>query len=243
MGKRKAAVLALLGGYGSGSEGGSGSEESAGPESPAEAPLPSVGPAVQEPAAEAGPAWPQGGYEALPEALPEEEEALPAGDAEGSVEDALASLRHISIPPELVPGGVLPPPVSGPVRPELQAKLERFAQLTAAGRSITGELRGSRGYRNPEFLGQLVVRYGIREHASAYPPAVFDPETLPAEDYFEALMTAQRVAAEEKEAERKRTGRVDFVPPWSQQNGAQRTAPPPAWRPGQLPALPVQGRR
>jgi hypothetical protein len=71
--------------------------------------------------------------------------------------------------------------------PLLQAKLARFHALMLAGRSINAELRKSKGYRNPDFLQKIVEHFGIVEHGSGYPAAVFDPAGLNAEDFYDAL--------------------------------------------------------
>jgi hypothetical protein len=41
--------------------------------------------------------------------------------------------------------------------------------------------------RNPHILGKLVSVYGIAEHGSAYPPALWNPHAFVASDYFEAI--------------------------------------------------------
>jgi hypothetical protein len=56
-----------------------------------------------------------------------------------------------------------------------------------SGRSINAELRKSKGYRNPDFLTKIVEHFGIVEHGSGYPKALFDPEGLCAEDFYDAL--------------------------------------------------------
>jgi len=102
-----------------------------------------------------------------------------------------------------------------------QAKLQRYHALLRSGRSINAELRKSKGYRNPDFLQKIVEFFGIREHGSCYPPALFDPDALLAEDFHDALTAAQRAQAEAREAERAKRSTVEFTAGGVQQRGGR----------------------
>ncbi len=54
--------------------------------------------------------------------------------------------------------------------------------------TMTGQLKGMRDYKNPDFLHKMMVdAFQLREYGSAFRLEVFDPAGLPAEDYWEKL--------------------------------------------------------
>lgn len=50
-------------------------------------------------------------------------------------------------------------------------------------RSFLESLRAHREYTNPDFLQQLVKNYHLQEAGTAFPPEIFDPTSLPADDF------------------------------------------------------------
>ena len=68
----------------------------------------------------------------------------------------------------------------------LQAKVKEFLRKQEeTGQTISGRLRSLPGYRNPDFLQHCVVYDNISEFGTCYPPDIFDPTNLPAEDYYD----------------------------------------------------------
>ncbi len=66
------------------------------------------------------------------------------------------------------------------------APQRKFAQFHSALRSrgicLTDQICHRKAFRNPDFLQKLVEHFGVQQHGSAFPPEVFDPGALPAED-------------------------------------------------------------
>lgn len=58
------------------------------------------------------------------------------------------------------------PGISGEVDPALNSKVKRMLEASAAGRSLSAELRRSRAYRNPYFLEKMVDHLGLDPRAS-----------------------------------------------------------------------------
>lgn len=107
---------------------------------------------------------------------------------------------------ELPPEMREPPP--GECQPGVVAYIERLHQAQAStGKSFVDSLRGHQTYSNPDFLQGLVQSYHLQEHGSAFPKDVFDPNGLPAEDYFDHMMTAL-----EREQERRKAARSTATP-------------------------------
>lgn len=119
--------------------------------------------------------------------------------------DKLEQPHELALPPR-----VQPPPAA------LVAKLARYHD---SGRSVTGELRTTRGFRNPGFsaqgcadgclqsahtraVTQAVQLYNLDDSVSGIPPTAW-PRPVLELDGKAALAAAQRAAAEEKEKRRK----------------------------------------
>jgi len=86
----------------------------------------------------------------------------------------LASLifPHVDIPPT---------PTKEPCPEDLQAKIVKYLELKAQGRSINSELRKSKGYRNPDFLQKIVEHFQIDEPRSHFSSEVLSiPKTTDA---------------------------------------------------------------
>jgi len=88
----------------------------------------------------------------------------------------------------IFPDVELPPPPEAECKEELQAKIVKYLELKAQGRSINSELRKSKGYRNPDFLQKIVKHFDIKEQWSHFPTNVFDPTGYPPDDYFDKLV-------------------------------------------------------
>ncbi|CAI5479607.1 unnamed protein product [Closterium sp. Yama58-4] len=107
--------------------------------------------------------------------------------------------------------GFLPPPPREKCSEQLQAKFIRYLELKRAGRSINDALRNSKGYRNPDFMQQVVKHEGIDEHGSCFPKDVFNPLGFDRSDYYDALVAEQRREMERKEQERRQKGgQIEF---------------------------------
>ena len=76
-----------------------------------------------------------------------------------------------------------------------QAKIVKWLELKAQGRSMNAELRKSKGYRNPTFLQRIVDHYEIEELRSHFSPDVFDPYNYDKADYYNQLGASRRVAS------------------------------------------------
>ena len=90
----------------------------------------------------------------------------------------------------------------------LDAKMRKWMALRSRGVRVNDALRESKGFRNPDFLQSAVSRFGIDERATMFSPDVFDPNEIAARkgDYYECLASAQKLAAERREKERKEKG-------------------------------------
>ena len=90
----------------------------------------------------------------------------------------------------------------------LDAKMRKWMALRSRGVRVNDALRESKGFRNPDFLQSAVARFGIDERATMFSPDVFDPNEIAARkgDYYECLASAQKLAAERREKERKEKG-------------------------------------
>ncbi|GAQ84282.1 hypothetical protein KFL_001830100 [Klebsormidium nitens] len=130
------------------------------------------------------------------------ERALRAGSAE-------ASGRGLEDEDDLA--DFMPPPPEGKCSDELQLKFARWVELLKQGRSFNESMRSSKPYRNPDFLAKVVAYHEIDEIGSCFAKDVFDPHGLPEEDFYDNLATAQRQEAEQREQEKRKLGKVDFV--------------------------------
>ena len=128
--------------------------------------------------------------------------------------------------PLWLPSPLARAPASGsPVDPQLSLKVRRMLEASAAGRSLSAELRRSRAYRNPYFLEKMVDHLGLDPRASRLraprgcgggegeeqgrggrPSSSF---SIAPEDTADALELEE--AAARRAASSAVTGRVDFV--------------------------------
>ena len=86
--------------------------------------------------------------------------------------------------------------------------MRKWMALRSRGVRVNDALRESKGFRNPDFLQSAVSRFGIDDRATMFSPDVFDPNEIAARkgDYYECLASAQKLAAERREKERKEKG-------------------------------------
>uniref|UniRef100_A0A7S0WS14 SAP30-binding protein n=1 Tax=Pyramimonas obovata TaxID=1411642 RepID=A0A7S0WS14_9CHLO len=135
-------------------------------------------PNAQEPptAAPTGPAVPLGPVEGMP---------MPSVDVVIEEKDESLNMAR-----RLFPDMELPDKPEEACSEELQAKINKYLELKAQGRSINSELRKSKGYRNPDFLQKITKHFNIKELDSHFPKEVFDPEGYAEEDYFDKLVMA-----------------------------------------------------
>ncbi|KAJ9511939.1 hypothetical protein QJQ45_004464 [Haematococcus lacustris] len=116
-----------------------------------------------------------------------------AGDLEHAMEGPLPDMAMqqaagakgaaMSDPLLLLPPELQQAPV-GVCSEEVVAKLEAIkATSKRQQRSFIESLRTHRAYSNPDLLQQLVKSYNLQEAGTAFPPDLFDPTSLPKEDY------------------------------------------------------------
>ena len=68
----------------------------------------------------------------------------------------------------------------------LQEKVREYiTKQEETGNTITSSLKSLSGYKNPDFLQHCVKYDDINQYGSCYPPEIFDPANLPAEDYYD----------------------------------------------------------
>ena len=79
----------------------------------------------------------------------------------------------------------LPPMTSLSCDPSLQRLVDTLVADSDGGMS---ELRRLRGEKEAELLSSVVEEYGLEEHGSQLPPAVFDASGLDEEDFVPSLM-------------------------------------------------------
>ena len=53
------------------------------------------------------------------------------------------------------------------------------------GKNITQEVNAMRPYRNPDFLQKMVDFFGIDHTGTCFAPDIWDPKSLPAEDFYD----------------------------------------------------------
>ncbi|KAI7842049.1 hypothetical protein COHA_004248 [Chlorella ohadii] len=139
------------------------------------------------------------------------------------------------------PLALLPPemrqPPEGEGYPDVQARIEHWLYLQRTrGRYMNEEIRKSRGYRNPEFFAKMVEHLEIDQYGTSFAPEVFDPKSLPPEDYLDALQREWAAEDERRKAARAAgQGRVEFHKSSSNPNLAQ-----PALKPGLQPGAGAQ---
>ncbi|GLI61282.1 hypothetical protein VaNZ11_003631 [Volvox africanus] len=115
----------------------------------------------------------------------------------------------------------LPPELRDPLPTTCSEELQaRFAQyldkLRTKGISLTDSITHRKDFRNPDFLQKLVDHFHVQEHGSAFPPEVFDPESLPTEDTIDQLIKALEREQERRARLREQqsaagTARIDFT--------------------------------
>lgn len=67
-----------------------------------------------------------------------------------------------------------------------QAKVEKLWQAKLrTGKNITQEVNSMRPYRNPDFLQKMVDFFGIDHTGTCFAPDIWDPKSLPAEDFYD----------------------------------------------------------
>ena len=67
-----------------------------------------------------------------------------------------------------------------------QAKVEKLWQAKLrTGKNITQEVNAMRPYRNPDFLQKMVDFFGIDHTGTCFAPGIWDPKSLPAEDFYD----------------------------------------------------------
>lgn len=79
----------------------------------------------------------------------------------------------------------IPPPPGEPCRPSLQARIDLLLQQQArSGKQLISTLLNNREYRNPRFMERLVELNNVQQYGTCFAPSVFDPASLPEEDYL-----------------------------------------------------------
>eukprot|EP00976_Prorocentrum_cordatum_P109692 1195061-Prorocentrum_minimum.AAC.8 len=147
---------------------------------------PTAEPKQEPPTASAeGPAVPLGPIDGMP---------MPSVDVvEEEKDESLNTARRLFPDVELPDKPEKPCSAELQVEPPRMAKINKYLELKAQGRSINNELRKSKGYRNPDFLQKITTHFNIKELQSHFPKDVFDPEGYPAGDYFDKLGTIRFV--------------------------------------------------
>ncbi|EFJ46830.1 hypothetical protein VOLCADRAFT_105349 [Volvox carteri f. nagariensis] len=115
----------------------------------------------------------------------------------------------------------LPPELRDPLPTtcpeELQARFSQYLdKLRSKGISLTDSITHRKDFRNPDFLQKLVDHFHVQEHGSAFPPDVFDPDSLPPEDIIDQLIKALEREQERRARLREQqsaagTARIDFT--------------------------------
>ena len=80
---------------------------------------------------------------------------------------------------------------------------------------INEELRKSRGYRNPDFLQKMVDYFGVDELGTCFSSEIWDPHSLPKEDFKEDLYNEWKLLDQQRRAQKQGEQRVEFVRPAS----------------------------
>jgi hypothetical protein len=112
--------------------------------------------------------------------------------------------------------------------PSMELKFAKFWAATQAGSSFTRALQGRGEFADPYLLESVRTTFGLPEHSTGLPPAVFDPRGYGAEEYFDALAAAQAVAGEARAAAHASRTAVAFVSAGTQLEAAG--APAGLWR-------------
>jgi len=117
--------------------------------------------------------------------------------------DETTALRALLRPPE-IPGvrdWDIPPPPDEPCDPAVEAKFAQFRELKAnKGRHFNDALMGSRAFRNPHLYANLVEFVDVRETATNFPPALWDPFDVRADWYADKIAERQKARNEAHEA-------------------------------------------
>lgn len=109
----------------------------------------------------------------------------PPHAAERSDGDAGQRPRDSATDTAARPSTSVPPAPPEPCRPSLQARIDLLLQQQArSGKQLISTLLHNREYRNPRFMERLVELNNVQQYGTCFAPAVFDPASLPEEDYL-----------------------------------------------------------
>ena len=61
----------------------------------------------------------------------------------------------------------------------------KYLRLKQSGSTISQAFKNHRDYTNPVFLEKMIGFFEIEQYGTCFDPAIFDPEALPREDYFD----------------------------------------------------------
>eukprot|EP00884_Botryococcus_braunii_P007825 jgi/Botrbrau1/17043/Bobra.49_2s0099.1 len=91
-------------------------------------------------------------------------------------------------------------------------ELRRIQDASISARlNLVSALLDRRDYTNPYFLSKMVETYQIDEMGTCFPKAVWDPKTLPKEDYYDALAAEFQEARERQAKTSKSTAGTQAV--------------------------------
>ncbi|KAL4428668.1 hypothetical protein ABPG77_009774 [Micractinium sp. CCAP 211/92] len=154
-------------------------------------------------------------------------EGAAGGDEQPPAEAANAE-GMAGLPPEMRE----PPP--GECDPDIQARVANWLHIQRTrGKYINQDIRKSRGYRNPEFFAKMVEHLEIDQYGTSFAPDVFDPKSLPKEDFLDALQREWAAEEERRKAARAAGhGRVEFHKSASNPSLVQPALKPGLSRPG-----------
>jgi hypothetical protein len=87
----------------------------------------------------------------------------------------------------------------------------QWTELKRAGVRVVDRLRGTKAFRNPDFLESVVSHFEIDERATMFAKDAFDPsdDAYAPEDFYDALAAAHKKQHERREKEKKSRGWAD----------------------------------
>ncbi|KAH8084297.1 HCNGP-like protein-domain-containing protein [Cristinia sonorae] len=124
-------------------------------------------------------------------AIEYEEASMPGVDAL-EVPEELARIRALLRPPP-IPGQTdwgIPPELTGPCSPEVEAKLAQFHQLKrdpTNPRHFNDSLMANRSFRNPHLYTKLVEFVDVDERTTNFPKEIWDPQDVRGEWYADKI--------------------------------------------------------
>jgi len=87
---------------------------------------------------------------------------------------------------------VIPSSPTSDVEPKLAEKFMSLVAKTHEGYSVNEHIRNAKSFRNPDILEKLVAFFDVRECGTNYPKALYDPNDVSKDEYYERLEELRR---------------------------------------------------